>query len=336
MRAAGSKTSFVFTKNGGLLGVFLDANYCAEQEIGIGGLRQIFSTPDSADKFGVERRRARGNAKNTLLEIQGKKYGFLCGGSPYRVEELRWMTQTSPKKPFKDLLKNTDCRALRLGGERVAGAWSDDGFAIAVAGGEDIEHLRAIHKALLEGNAVLMLGGNNSGNPFGRSGLSIGIIDRMPADVLKTMEEIDRDALKLQQAAEATGLYELIPQSNYFAMSPRWADETDKCQTEFPVIFWLNPCNQQKNTSRWCTVEELRAWHNGEAEDGPIANHGRDHARRLRCEAINAGDIGQLFGDEVFCKPCLKITNIGRRLGKSTCSKCGDDDDLVLPQKVHY
>lgn len=58
----------------------------------------------------------------------------------------------------------------------------------------------------------------------------------------------------------------------YFACSPKWSHEIKstadgEIKTKYPVIFWLNPMEQDRNSYGWFTVENLELWTQGK---GPI------------------------------------------------------------------
>ena len=78
------------------------------------------------------------------------------------------------------------------------------------------------------------------------------------------MTDTDLDTIELQKAVARTGIHKLLKEADckYYALSPRWADES---KTE--VKFWLNPYDQTNNNYGWYAVEDLEAWVNGE---GPI------------------------------------------------------------------
>ncbi|MFA6407274.1 MAG: hypothetical protein WCV80_01030, partial [Candidatus Paceibacterota bacterium] len=48
----------------------------------------------------------------------------------------------------------------------------------------------------------------------------------------------------------------------YFALSPRWKDETKK-----EIVFWLNPREQRENNYGWFSAADLKLWIKGK---GPI------------------------------------------------------------------
>ena len=53
----------------------------------------------------------------------------------------------------------------------------------------------------------------------------------------------------------------------YLCLSPQWISGDRKSQ--HPVMYWLNPADQDKNNAGWFTVEELDQWIAG---TGPVVN----------------------------------------------------------------
>lgn len=81
----------------------------------------------------------------------------------------------------------------------------------------------------------------------------------------------DEDARQLQTAAEKTGIAKKLKKSRpqLDALKPAWRDffEDPVYQSEYKVIFFLNPEGQNKYNSGWFTVEELLQWIKGK---GPV------------------------------------------------------------------
>ena len=54
----------------------------------------------------------------------------------------------------------------------------------------------------------------------------------------------------------------------FFACNPTLrGDRFKNMPTAYPIVYWLNPYNQNKNRYGWVTVEDLLVWSEGE---GPI------------------------------------------------------------------
>jgi hypothetical protein len=63
----------------------------------------------------------------------------------------------------------------------------------------------------------------------------------------------------------------------WFALSPKWSGEikstvNGEINTQFDVIFWLNPMDQHTNNAGWWTVEQLMQWGEGK---GPVVERSK-------------------------------------------------------------
>jgi hypothetical protein len=354
MKPAGHKTDFVFTEDGVLVGVFLAPDFCAEHESGSQRIRSLFGINRKLDEFGIEHRRATAVAGENILfhkrKSGGKTHAILYAAGGYSLSRFQADCLGKPRKPIKKTASYLQCRSYDE--DKVYGAWDESNFAIYTATTEGSEHLETIYKALLDGDGLIMSGGGGENNPFDKPGLAIGIISRLPENVKQDMYAADEDAYKLKQAAKDTGIYDLIGQERYFALSPSWyfpggdrvhhrnedgeSAREKMPETKHPVRFWLNPTNQRVNSAGWFTVEELEAWVKGEAPDGPISNRGGDYRKKCRIKLIADGQLHQLYSEEAYCNPCNNLMSVGgdywngRRIKR--CDKCGDTENLQRKQ----
>lgn len=320
MRRSGSGSGFVHDEKGNLLGFFLKPDFCAEHEGGLSHLRQIFGVNTSEDdQCGVEARRIRyvKDGDNLHYFSQAKK-ALLTGQAFYKPTPLQ--------QQIKEAAREFSWELEECG---FGSQWSDRGFSVCVTGAENVDNLEKIYQAFLEKDVLIMYGGGN--RVFSGGGLVVGIISALPEDIVTHIYKTDKDARELKLAAQKTGVYDLIGHEHYFALSPRWANED--VDSLYPVIFWLNPTDQETNAYGYFTVEQLIDWITGKAPDGPIANRGSLYRQQKRAERVAAGDVKELFGDEVCCPQCVRIINVVRsgHLGKS-CSVCGKK--LIRPEPV--
>lgn len=326
------KTEFVYADET-LVGVFLKGDSTAQHECGIDRLKQRLGINREPDQFGIEHRRAKFINETVGVFYEGKKYALLLVVDRWKFG--RYKELMAAKTPMKKILDWLDLRFYRDEVE-LAGAWDDRNFAIAARTKPARQQLKQVYQALVDGDLCVMTGGGSI-NPFDRGGLALGIISNIPQEIKDDLHEADKDAYELDQAAKATGIYDIIHRSNYFALSPRWVKEMrsadDWKDTKHPVVFWLNPHDQRRNASGYFSVEELTAWIRGEAEDGPIANRGGDYKRQQRLEDIHNGDSSQLWSEEIYCRKCRDITKQGRygRCAPTKCGICGGNGQLVLP-----
>ena len=80
--------------------------------------------------------------------------------------------------------------------------------------------------------------------------------------MLAKLQNCSREDRHCQEAQKKAGL-------SWYALKPAWRDffEDPVYQSEYKVIFFLNPEGQNKYNSGWFTVEELLQWIKGK---GPV------------------------------------------------------------------
>lgn len=261
-----------------LIGLSLGADYCAEHEWGIADLKWALGIDGSKPKYsqekakytkphGIERRRISKHDNIRLFEHKDQVI-VICEDS-WIVKRFE---ENIEKHGIDKVWKDYRPRELGLwGDETLATAWDGGSFGI-LAKGDDANRLRELFKEIEANNVAIWNGGRS--NPFQNGGLIIAIIDRVPAEHVEAMRAADEDAEKLQAASEATGIHKRLADAGkgFYACSASWftPDFKPKNQTKettHPVIFFLNPREQDENNSGWFTVEELDQWIKGE---GPI------------------------------------------------------------------
>jgi hypothetical protein len=336
MRAAGRDTDFVFDDEDSLIGAFLAPDFCGEHESGITRLQQLFGIDRKPGDLGVESRRAIAVEGSNILFLKrttkGVTSSLLCAGSEV---SMRYFKENCLGKPKKSIKKAAAYLGGRGRGDKLSGSWCGDGFSLYTTTAELSSHLEALYTAFIGGDGIIMYGGSQS--PFRSPGLALGIISKLSESTKDNMYASDKNSHDLKAAAKATGIYDIVGRRSYFALSPHWCkDSKESKDSNHPVYFLLNPTNQEDNAWGYYTVEELTAWIKGEAPDGPIAGRGNRWQRRERAKKVAAGDMKQLFSDEVCCTPCLSIINVGRggmSRRSASCSKCGNKE-LVKPTPI--
>ena len=144
----------------------------------------------------------------------------------------------------------------------IMSSWSETGgFALHVRGQENVDKLKALHAAMLDCKVSLA---DPSTFGFTRRALTLMLCDAISPEVKAVVLAADQAHLKLHQTAEATGVAAALKAAGRrtYALSPAWRDEEGS-----DIIFFLNPCEQQRYRSGWFTVSELLAWTRGE---GPV------------------------------------------------------------------
>lgn len=255
---------------GKLVAVNLGADFTAEHEWGIKELQQTLGVNPDPKVLGIERFRIKKTNNDCVLLVENKKDVSLLVVKQYDVKYVaeKSVDIFSELKPYKD---------------ELATAWCEGSLGIRSKNPEDTKKIKLIHNAIINGDAAIWLGG---GHVFQNAGLVIGIISQIPDHLKKEMHDAHVEANKLQEASDKTGIKAkldavnekyreerkgfsggLYPPCGYYALSPSWIREGAKATSKHPVMYWLNPMDQQKNKYGWYTVEQLEQWIEGK---GPI------------------------------------------------------------------
>jgi len=251
----------VFVENGKLYGFNLGADFVSEHEWGIDKLKRLFGVSNNKNGLFGSVKPVLGVAARTIttvpekalhygeITIEKKKYFFLICYNSY-VREIEKITV--------DLIKGFELYPFR--DNHIFTAWDEGSFGILVDE-EYKEELSNLYDAFMNKDIVFAMG---RGHVFKNSGLLLIVRSSMSEEEVQKMYDMDMDSINMKKAAEKTGIEKILKEAGkrYFALSPRWKDET---KTE--VIFWLNPMDQHIYNFGWFGVEELKQWANNE---GPV------------------------------------------------------------------
>jgi hypothetical protein len=256
-------------KSGGrVIAINLGSDFCAEHEWGIGGIKGSFGISDKP-----ERRDHGGDLVGadvcTVTKVPDELkffkdldgYAYLLFTDSFHYTEEEDLTAAN----FNDMLE------VR-GDEELSTAWSNGSFGIRMkndALGIGTTVLGQIYDAFTRCDVMIFLGG---GQGIGNSGLILAIRSRVPEDSLDKMREAHESHLNLIEAVEKTSVEEKLRAAGkeFYALSPRWVSGfqlDDGVTTEHPVLFWLNPMEQDQNNYGWYTIEQLLEWIE---DEGPI------------------------------------------------------------------
>jgi hypothetical protein len=252
------------------VGIFTGADFCAEHEWGIPDIRNCLDM--DVTLIGVAKRTNQSGEKNIYLSISSKNkdYAYLVIGreansifedkKPESASQL-WK-KIYPSNKEKDLYCEWDERSVK----------------VVVKGKENVDLLIHLYEAFKYNRGFLALGGTGV---FNNGGLIIIDVNDISDKQKKAIEESDLDEGKLYKADLATGIKVKLtatqtesycfPKSGckWFALRARWNDFTGNStkKTKHPVVYWLNPRDQERLNFGWFTVEELEQWIEGK---GPI------------------------------------------------------------------
>lgn len=273
----GFNNGWMNDENDNLIAINLGSDFTAEHEWGIKDLYEILGVENDENVLGIERRRTKNpKMEGVILIEENKNNAALVVVRPY---EVKWLAGKKINDISRELSMNKE--------EELVTAWSGGDLGIRVHRPVNIKKLKKIYNAIQNKDAAIWLGG---GHVFQNAGLCIGIISQIPEENKRQMYEADLDRQKLMAASAATGIKERIdavneayyktvnrgydPPCGYYALSPSWINGDQKSKSKYPVMYWLNPREQQKNNYGWYTVEALDLWIKGE---GPIVAKKKRH-----------------------------------------------------------
>jgi len=277
MRRANQNTATLREGDNLLLSFGFD--FCAEHEFGIDKLRSAFGISNDQSDLTVQRCAITTGTpeKAHLVEAPAKAIDYSSGRGKSTTHKRLFLLGGN-EGPFGDQTMEqfvTGYRDSYPDKDKPQAHWDEGAFMFsAPKGGPDDFIIRSIHSALIENDALIYLAG--SSNPFGGSGLVIVRRSTIPRKLVDQMESGFRDQKVLKDAAEATGIRERIEAwarakggygKGFYALSPRVTSADRRDASKHPVMFWLNPHDQQNNNAGWFTVEELELWMEGK---GPV------------------------------------------------------------------
>lgn len=273
----GYKSELIKDDNGQLLGINLGADYCAEHEWGIDGIKTSFGMyVDSSERpfakwwesiLSIVKKPTLGIDKRAITkcpelvkgeyQVSVKDYSkprskptkhivYFIGFKPY------YFSSTPKEEIFQNEIKRSVYTVSET--ENVWGWWAEGSFLVASTDKQAIEDLFEAFQNL---DVTISVGG---GHVFQNGGLHLMIKSRISSDVVKEVYDKDVDHLNLKKAAVSTGIYEKLEKAGkgFYALSPRWKDENKK-----EVLFWLNPEDQRSNNFGWYTIQDLEDWIKG-------------------------------------------------------------------------
>lgn len=256
--------------DGKLIGVNLGADFTSEHEWGIADLRRKFGV--DCNQVGVDGRIIRQVPREHILfdavtigidDYSGKRrktskqtwWGLVC--CTYPLDVMRQPTLTA------EFVKQSELMPYCLDGEMI-GSWDERSFGVLC---KDETTVRELSDAMDKLDLCLGLFNPTPTNPFSRSGLGLLIASRIPDTIKTAWSEADQGSRDLQAASDATGINDRlrVAGKTFYALRPSWNENGAK--TNYKVVFWLNPCEQDRNNYGWFTVEQLDEWIKGR---GPI------------------------------------------------------------------
>lgn len=289
----GNDCAWMEDDNKQMIACNLGADFTAEHEWGIKELYETLGVKNDPKVMGIERYRVQKPRMEqiALIEESKSKAALVC---LHYGSDMKYLAESGVDKYCHGELAFWPKEA------ELATAWDGSSFGIRVQRPVNIKRLRRLHDSIQKGDAAVWLGG---GHVFKNGGLVIGIISAIPEASKKMMYDAHVDWAKLEEAADLTGIKQRIdalneefsdqhkgsyasPPCGYYALRPNWMMKSvlrgdphkpTDIKSKHPVVFWLNPREQQKNESGWYTVEELEQWIEGK---GPVVENSREARKK--------------------------------------------------------
>lgn len=253
-------------KGGRFFGVSLSADYCAEHEWGIKGLRETF--PDnSKETLGLEGRR--------IAEFDPEDWFFKKSPDDEFAILLfgrYWYNKNRDEMTFKEHLEylkhSLTPSRIEHNKDNLAAAWDEKEFGLLVKGKKNIKKLEQLLEAAKNLDLACWLGG---GAIFQNAGLILGIISKVPNEHKQEMKKADQEKNKfralVEKVEQETNITEKVKEYGlqFIALSPhRKSGE----ESAYPIVYWLNPSsykNYGQRNMKWgiVTIEELLDFING-------------------------------------------------------------------------
>lgn len=255
--------------NGKLMAISLGADYCAEHEWGIAGIKRSLGVPESVTRkiYGAKARTITKNDKinfvKTSKTIEGRSYdlyiltdwGYSFKSKDENINSIKELARKnwSPNEG-RSRYKQEGVEPL----SDIHCGWSEGNFIIVST---DENMMTSLNDAFKKLDVAVMLSG---GGVFQNAGLTFWILSNTPNDIKSHWDCVDEDHFELEDAVEKSGIKKILEDAGkgYYALSPRWNDDNKK-----ELKFWLNPHDQNKYQYGWYNIDELKQW----AKDkGPI------------------------------------------------------------------
>lgn len=260
------KTSAPLLKKavGTLAGVCLSGDATTEHECGISGLRNSFGI--DPDAIGIKKRQITQCPPLVYLEQDN-----ITALLHFNRDWDRYTKGIDIKKMMEKNIYPFDFDALRPSTygkpePTLYGAWDEREFGILTTDEEGRKNLKEVKRHFEELDAAFWC----VPGMFASSGLGISFPSCVTPSLIQEMEEEDLDKQKLKKAGLATGVIERVRKSNkrfFYLGAEHWTKDVaarnmPTYNTQYPVMFFLNPQEQHRYNSGLFTVEQLDAWIN--------------------------------------------------------------------------
>jgi hypothetical protein len=240
---------------GELVGIALGSDFCSEHEWGIEHLKYRLGC--DSGKIGIERRVISALPPD-LRYVQGKSKAGKKTVEWAAIFMRRSHSQADPTKLPTELERN-------YGDNPVVCAWDEDSFGICAYADADKANLKFLWEAFQRKDIAFWA---NIGPFHIGGGLIFVLPSKLPPKMVKDCLDSDLDQAKLEEADKATGIKTKLSGAKlgFFALTPKWTAGFVGVTTQHPVVYWLNPMDQQRYNAGWFTVEQLIEWIEGKGK----------------------------------------------------------------------
>lgn len=243
--------SELWVENGEIIGINLGADFVSEHEWGIEGIERLLGI--EKNKKGISRYKITQSPKITF-ETENACSIFTLDIPTFFSDE---------KETAFDLLERY---RIRVDEKIVSCAWDSKNFLIHTSDTKVKGFLSKLKESFSNKDVVVFVGGMSA---FKNGGLALAIESKIPQKFKNDILERHNDSERLSEYFNETGIEDILSKASkrYMALSPRWDRDEEVDNSEYKIICWLNPHDQQNNNYGWYTIEELLDW----AKDkGPI------------------------------------------------------------------
>lgn len=309
----GMKPGFVVDEQQVFMGACLSSDHCAEHEWGISKMKDAFGVdPEAAP--GIARRKVsqavteyyafgKGYVEAPTVKLyKDSKYVLLLGNARYPVESIdQRLEQGQTLSQIID--DDNPMRELTPGFQddwEMSAAWDEGEWGI-LAPAKYTAYVEELYKHFQECNILIMMTG---GGVFQNAGLTFAIADRFPEELANEWKEADESMMRLEARHQELGIEDLLKATRqeglngysdkigcyWHALSPRWKDDSE-IETNYDIVYWLNPYDQQNNYFGWVTIEDLELWAQGRGKiPGGADNYGDNERRDARVIALRENE----------------------------------------------
>lgn len=255
MRSTLNDREVIEDSNGQVVGLSLGFDFTAEHEAGIDPMKRALGLDEGT---GIEARTIKTyRDEQWLVDRDQGVMGFSVQGQEslkYQLDNLR--------DPYREEREYAEKEILTA-------MWGESGFLVTVC--NDDPEVRSVFEQLVDSYEQQQLALALQPPTLTGGGLFLIRPDQLSEQDRRILKGIDHSQALLQKRSEETGVPDRLSESDRqaFALTPKWVQEhSGDVETDYSVLYWLNPREQDTYNSGWFTVEQLEQWlrHN----EGPV------------------------------------------------------------------